>query len=126
MSADLPFQGLRLLVLEDEPLIALMIADMLEDLGCVVVGPAGSVPHALALIERDPIDGALLDVSLGGGERSFPVAEELQKRNIPFVFVTGHGGAGLTGDFAAVQVLQKPFVGDHLRRVVSDGIAAAR
>ena len=125
MSADLSIRGLRLLVVEDEPLIAMMIADMLEDFGCAVVGPAGSVPHALSLLERDPIDGALLDVSLSDGQRSYPVARALQQRGIPFAFVTGYGEAGLIADFRGVRVLQKPFVADHLRRVIADSIAAA-
>ena len=125
MRADLSLRGLRLLVVEDEPLIAMMIATMLEDFGCLVVGPAGSVAHALDLIEREAIDGALLDVSLGGGRRSYPVAETLQQREIPFVFVTGYGKAALIADFHDVSVLRKPFVADHLRRIVSESIAAA-
>ena len=125
MSVDLSLRGLRLLVVEDEPLIAMMIADMLQDFGCVVVGPAGSVAHALDLIEREAVDGALLDVTLGGGRRSYPVAEALQKRGIPFAFVTGYGEAGLIADFRGIGVLRKPFVADHLRRIVADSIAAA-
>lgn len=116
-------EGLRLLVVEDESLIAMMIGDMLRDFGCVVVGPAGSVEHAMALIEREAVDGALLDVNLSNGKRSYPVAEALQKRGIPFAFVTGYGEAGLTADFRGVPVLQKPFVADHLRRVIAESIA---
>lgn len=115
--------GLRLLVVEDESLIAMLIADMLRDFGCVVVGPASNVEQALALVERDPIDGALLDVNLSDGHRSYPVAETLLKRGIPFAFVTGYGKAGLSADFRGIAVLQKPFVADRLRRLIVESIA---
>jgi CheY-like chemotaxis protein len=118
-------QGLRLLVVEDESLIAMMIEDMLRDFGCEVIGPASSVSHALALLERETIDGAVLDVNLSGGQRSYPIAEALKRRGIPFAFVTGYGEAGLIAEFQGVRVLQKPFVSDHLRRVICDDIAAA-
>ena len=123
--ADLSLQGLRLLVVEDEPLIAMMISDMLQDFGCRVVGPAGCVAHALDLIEREAVDGGLLDVSLRGGQRSYPVAETLRQRGIPFAFVTGYGEAGLIAHFRGIRVLQKPFVADHLRRIIAESIVAA-
>ena len=115
--------GLRLLVVEDEPLIAMMIGDMLHDFGCAVVGPTRSVEHALALLEQEGVDAALLDVNLSDGRHSYPVAEALRMRGIPFAFVTGYGVAGITADFRGVPVLQKPFVADHLRRVIADAIA---
>src|SRR4051812_36415564 len=85
-------QGLRVLVVEDETLIAMMIEDLLADMGCIVVGAAATIAQALALL-ADPafqIDGALLDVNLGG-EKVFPVADALAQRAIPFVFATGYG-----------------------------------
>ena len=101
--------GLRLLVVEDEALVAMLIEDILLDLDCVVIGPVGTVAQALALLHHEEIDGALLDVNLGGGERSYPVADALAARNVPFVFVTGYGEAGVEGRYAPVTVLQKPF-----------------
>lgn len=107
---------LRLLVLEDEALVSMLIEDQLVELGFVVVGPAATVKQALALCATEPIDGALLDVNLGGGQRSDPVADYLETRNVPFLFVTGYGQAGLDPRFADRAVLQKPFALPDLRR----------
>jgi CheY-like chemotaxis protein len=84
---------LRILVVEDEGLVAMMIEDLLEDLGCELAGSLASVGAALAWIEAGgDADGALLDVNLGG-EPVFPVAEALRARGIPFAFATGYGEA---------------------------------
>lgn len=84
--------GKRILVVEDEPLIAMMVEDMLAELGAQVIGPAGSLAEALLLAEEQ-IDAALLDVNLEG-ERVYPVAERLTVRGVPFVFATGYGATG--------------------------------
>ncbi|HEX8471410.1 MAG TPA: response regulator, partial [Brevundimonas sp.] len=82
------FEGRRVLIVEDEYVIAMEIAGILEDCGAEIVGPAGSVSLAIQLIAQEaPIDAAVLDVNLGR-ERVFPVAETLNLRNIPFVFAT--------------------------------------
>jgi len=107
---------LRLLVLEDEALVSMLIEDQVIELGFSVVGPAATVKQALALCATEPIDGALLDVNLGGGQRSDPVADYLDKRKVPFLFVTGYGQAGLDPRFADRAVLQKPFALPELRR----------
>ncbi len=107
---------LRLLVLEDEALVSMLIEDQVIELGFSVVGPAATVKQALALCATEPIDGALLDVNLGGGQRSDPVADYLETRNVPFLFVTGYGHAGLDPRFADRVVLQKPFALPDLRR----------
>jgi CheY-like chemotaxis protein len=107
---------LRLLVLEDEALVSMLIEDQVIELGFSVVGPAATVKQALALCATEPIDGALLDVNLGGGQRSDPVADYLETRNVPFLFVTGYGHAGLEPRFAEHAVLQKPFALPDLRR----------
>ena len=111
--------GLRLLVVEDEALVAMLIEDTLLALGCAVVGPAGNVAQALELVEHEPIDLALLDVNLGGGERSYAVAEALAVREIPFLFVTGYGDKGVDRRYRRAPVLQKPFDPDQLERVVA-------
>ena len=115
--------GLRLLVVEDEALIAILIEDVLLDLGCVVVGPAGSVAQALALLDRETVDGAVLDVNLGADERSYAIAEALGARGIPFIFVTGYGDEGVDPRYAAVEVLQKPFDPRTLERSVAATLA---
>lgn len=111
-------KGLRILLVEDEAMIAMLVEDMLIDGGAEVVGPAGGVKAALAAIaENDAIDGALLDVNLGG-EQSFEVADALSARNIPFVFVTGYGGAGVRDRYPDAPTLQKPFVTSDLERAI--------
>ena len=98
----------RVLVVEDEPLIALDLEEILVSAGFSVVGPAGSVAAAIGLIERRPVDVALLDANLGG----YPVddiAAALTRANIPFAFATGHQREGLPRSFAAARVLGKPF-----------------
>ena len=118
-------KGLRLLVVEDEALVAMLIEDILLDLDCIVIGPVGTVAQALALLRQEEIDGALLDVNLGGGERSYAVADALAARNVPFVFVTGYGEAGIDGRYAPATVLQKPFDPRSLERVVANDLAGS-
>lgn len=112
-------QGKRILVVEDEPALAMMIEDMLIDFGCQVVGPALRVPEARALARDEALDGALLDVNMGDGP-SFDVARILAARQVPFCFATGYGDAGLLPEFAARPVLQKPFNHDRLRAFLLD------
>jgi CheY-like chemotaxis protein len=110
MAASTPLAGRRLLVVEDEALVAMMIEDMLADLGCVVVEVASSLTQALAFAD-DPalaLDGALLDLNLGG-EKVYPVAERLTAHGVPFVFSTGYGKAGIEAGYGHVPVLAKPF-----------------
>ena len=98
----------RILVLDDEPLIAMMMEEWLAELGCETVGPASSVPSALGLIEGTAIDGAILDVSLGN-EESYSVADALRERGVPFAFATGREANGVAVRFKDVLILLKPF-----------------
>jgi CheY-like chemotaxis protein len=102
-------QGLRLLVVEDEAMIAMLIEDLLTDLGCVVVGIAGTVAKGVAMARSKDLalDGAILDVNLGG-EKVFPVAEALAARGVPFIFLTGYG-AGFAGAYVDRPIVAKPF-----------------
>ena len=86
------FEALRVLVVEDEPVVAMCLEDILETLGCVTVGPASRLAEGLALAEREELGAAILDINLGG-ERSTPIAEALQRRGVPFVFASGYGSA---------------------------------
>jgi len=97
----------RVLLVEDDPIIAIMLGDMLHELGCSIVGPAGSAVAALTLISSEPIDGAVLDWNLGR-EDSSPVADELLRRATPFVFSTGYRTEGVAGRFRGIPVLAKP------------------
>lgn len=101
-------EGLRLLVVEDEYLLALYLAEALADLGACVVGPVGSVDAALDLIAHSPgIDAAILDVNLGG-EVVYPVADELNSRQVPFVFASGYDRDALPERYRAFGVCTKP------------------
>jgi CheY-like chemotaxis protein len=111
-------EGLRFLVAEDEALVSILIEDMLAELGCSVVGAAANVSSALELAKSGRIDGAILDVNLGG-QSIHPVAAELALREVPFLFVTGYGAAGVPDEFAGAPVLQKPFQLPMLKQALS-------
>lgn len=102
------FAGRRILVVEDEPIIAMALEDMLLDLGCEVVGPASTLAEAQALAETADIDAALLDININNG-RSYVIADELRRRAVPFAFATGYGEAGLENGGGNAPVLQKPY-----------------
>ena len=99
---------LRILVVEDEMLVAMNIEDMLLDLGHEVAGLASRLEPALALAREGSFDIAMLDVNLAG-QQSFAVADILAARGIPFLFATGYGGKGIAEGHRDRPVLQKPF-----------------
>lgn len=107
-------QGLRILIVEDEAIIASFLEDALLDLGCEVIGPALTMEDALRLAREAAIDGAGLDINIAG-EKSYAVADILAARGLPFVFMTGYGKAGLRESDRGRPVLQKPY---NLERLV--------
>ncbi|MGX8008926.1 response regulator [Mesorhizobium sp. ORM8.1] len=109
---------MRILIVEDEWLIAADHAASLKSAGHRVVGPVPSVKAALDHIAREKIDAALLDIQLNG-ETSYRIAESLQEKSIPFAFVTGYGTSEIPARFAAVPVVQKPVAADGLTDVVA-------
>jgi CheY-like chemotaxis protein len=120
MNASAPSPGLSILVVDDETLIAMLLEDMLIDIGCDVVGPAPSVAQAIALIEGcgDTLAGALLDINLRG-ELVYPVADALAARGVPFVFVSGYASHGIDPRYAAVPALAKPISAATLETAVN-------
>jgi CheY-like chemotaxis protein len=106
-------RGLRVLVVEDEFLIALDLLSILDDLGCVALGPAASVPEALRLLVADPPDATLLDLNLGGASAA-PVAEALTTGGMPFVTVTAYA-VRTEHMFDGVPVVAKPFQPEEIR-----------
>jgi len=98
----------RILVLDDQYLISMMLQNWLSELGCETVGPAGSVKRAMELLSGLAPDGAILDISLGDGD-CYPVADELRNRGVPFALATGHGRNGIADRFRDSLVLPKPF-----------------
>ena len=113
-----PFTGRSVLVVEDEMLVAWLLEDMLVELGCLVVGPAASVKQALAMIEANAIDVAVLDVNLNG-EMSYSVADALAARGVPFVFVTAYAKDRMLSGYQSFPVLQKPFHRAELRATLA-------
>ena len=90
--------GLRVLLVEDENLVALLLEDMLAELGHTVVGPVARLDKALETAQREAFDVAILDVNING-EDSYPIAEALAARGIPFVFSTGYGKKSLPAPY---------------------------
>jgi CheY-like chemotaxis protein len=113
-------KGKRILVVEDEALIAVMVEDMLADFGSIVVGPAATIQAALALAQSEVIDAAILDVNVRG-ERIDPVAEALFARGIPVLFATGYGEVRLLNG-AKAAVIDKPYTKEKLALGLTRGL----
>jgi CheY-like chemotaxis protein len=109
----------RILIVEDEMMIAMLIEDMVRDLGHEPIGPAMTVEKALEMATAEALDAAILDVNLGKGAPSTPIAEALKSRGVPFLFATGYGSKGRPDEFGEAPVLQKPFSLDDLSRTLS-------
>ena len=106
--------GLRVLVVEDEMMVALLLETMLIDLGHQVAGPVARLEKGLEVIEREVIDLAVLDVNINGRE-VYPIAEALEARSVPLIFATGYGSTGLHPAYSGHPVLQKPYRREDLR-----------
>lgn len=98
----------RVLVVEDEPMIAMMFDDMIQDFGSEVVGPVSGLTEALRLAATADIDAAVLDIKVGGAV-VYPVADVLEQRGVPFLFATGYRREALPERFADCTALPKPF-----------------
>ena len=112
----------KILVLDDEPLIALMLADWLEEQGHEAVGPAHSELQAEDVLRTTTIDAAILDVSLGD-HNCRRIAEWLRASSVPFAFATGHSVEAVWDDFKAVPRISKPFNFGHVSIVLDDLLA---
>ena len=109
--------GKRVLVVEDELMIRMLLQDMLADLGHTLAGEAGRIEDALALAKEGAFDVAILDVNLNGQPIS-PVVEVLIDRGLPFVFATGYGQRGVPEPYRNTPTLQKPFQADALAQAI--------
>jgi DNA-binding NtrC family response regulator len=110
--------GKRVLVVEDELMIRMLLQDMLADLGHTLAGEAGRIDDALALAKECEFDVAILDVNLNGQPIS-PVVEVLIERRLPFVFATGYGQRGVPEPYRNTTTLQKPFQADALAHAIA-------
>ena len=110
--------GRRVLVIEDEMLILMMIEDMLADLGCESVAVASKVGPAISLIEGQEFDTAMLDMNLNGIE-SYPVADALAARDVPYFFSTGNSLTNVKDGYRDQDVLKKPFTFEQLSSMLS-------
>jgi CheY-like chemotaxis protein len=125
------FSGLRVLVVEDEMLVSLLIEEMLIDHHCAIVGPFATVPEAVNAARQEAIDVALLDVNIGGA-KVYPVADALSARRIPFLFLSGYGQSAIPEGRPDWRVCSKPFreedligmLREQLGRGVASGIGA--
>ena len=115
----------RVLIVEDDVMIRMLIEDMLGDLGFAVAAEASKVHEALAAVNSTAIDVAILDVNLSG-ETTGPVAEALAARGTPFVFATGYGEHGLPEQFRDRPLLKKPFQIEGLKRMLETALADAK
>lgn len=116
--------GCRVLIVEDESLVAMLLETILEDMGCTPVGPAATVDEGLAMAESETLDAALLDVNVAG-RQIFPVAETLKARGVPFVFSTGYGEGGLPDEWRGQATLQKPFTESAVRDALMKAMGLA-
>jgi CheY-like chemotaxis protein len=120
MDDAIELKGQRLLIVEDEYLIAADLAATFEALGFEVAGPAGSVAEALTLLENvDGLDAAVLDINLGD-ERAYPVADRLRARGIPFIFTTGYDVGALPDSYSEIPRWEKPFDEQRLVRCLAE------
>lgn len=111
----------RALVVEDEIMVAMYIEDLLTDLGFEVVGMATSLDQALRLARQSDFDFAVLDVNLDG-RLSFPIADVLRERSIPFLFASGYGATGVREDYRDAVCIQKPFLAQDLAQAITRAI----
>lgn len=116
-------RGRTILVVEDDYMIAQDVRDGLEQAGATVLGPVPSVRKALRLIESESrIDAAVLDVNLGD-EKSFPIAEALEAKAVPFVFATGYSSSDIPDEWRRATVVMKPLRVTTLEQLLSDASA---
>src|ERR1700746_1504996 len=118
MTAKRP-QGGSVFLVEDEVMIRMMVADMLQELGYSIAAEAGEISEAIRLAQSADFDLAILDVNVNGKVIS-PVADLIKARNRPFIFATGYGSSGLPEEYRDRPSLQKPFQIETLARVIEN------
>jgi CheY-like chemotaxis protein len=118
-SGEADLRGRRILVIEDSPVVAPFAAELLQEVGCIVVGPAPNLAAARELIENASFDGALLDVHIRG-ERIFPICEVLAARDVPFVLTSGYADWSMPEKWRDRPRLQKPYRLEQVQQALED------
>jgi len=108
MSFDTPAAGIRVLLVEDEPIVAVLVESLLDSIGCIVAATAASIAQAIAAIETHEFDVAMIDVNLGG-EDGLVVADLLKAREIPYLITTGYDALDGAQGHADAPLLAKPY-----------------
>jgi CheY-like chemotaxis protein len=116
MSGELA--GRRILLVEDSPVVAPFTADLLQDLGCEVVGPAPNMAAAWELVENEDFDAAIMDIHIRG-ERVFPLCETLQSKGVPFLLTSGYADWQIPEKWEDRPRLQKPYTIDDVERALA-------
>lgn len=117
-------QKCRILIVEDEAAISILMEDMLLDLGVEIVGPASRLDSALQLAREADFDAAILDINIAGVQ-SYPVGDVLRGRGIPVIFATGYGSSVLPERFKSCQILHKPFDSHQFSQVLQKALAGS-
>lgn len=112
----------RILIVEDEFLVAMLLEDLLTEMGHQVIGTFAQVDEAMKFANQADVNFAILDINLAGAT-SFPVAEILRRRGIPFLFASGYGSTGLASAFENELTLQKPYEPAELERAIAEASA---
>jgi two-component SAPR family response regulator len=125
MDTESRLSGLRVLILEDEALLAMLLEDVLAEFGCTLVGPFSHNEEALAFLAAHPTgcDIGILDVNVSG-HRSDPVAAEFDRLGLPFAFSTGYDESGLSEPWRGKPCLRKPFRPADMERLLADMLSA--
>jgi CheY-like chemotaxis protein len=118
MSPDGPMPNARLLIVEDEYLIRLLLEDMLVEFGCSIAAVASNLEEGKKAAQTTEIDLAILDVNIDG-HQVFPIADILRGRKLPFIFITGYGARGLPDAYRDTPTLQKPFQMQDLKATLA-------
>jgi len=122
-ASAIELKGLRVLVVEDESMVCMLMEDMLQELGCTVVGAVARFDEALEQATNGPaFDVALLDVNLNG-KQTFPIAEVLAARGVRFIFATGYGEGILPQSLQGGPMLQKPFALEALEKALRRAVS---
>ncbi|UPQ80947.1 response regulator [Pseudomonas knackmussii] len=124
VAAGRRLENMRVLVVEDEALVGMLLDDMLQDIGCESVQLASRFDEAMRAAEQEEFGLAVLDVNLDGVS-SLPIADRLIELGIPLIFATGYGKSGLDSRYANIPTLQKPFFFADLERVVQQALTAS-